>query len=262
MDEGATADELLRDLRAIAETDLPQPLTYLIGDVQRRHGNLVVLPASSCVRSEDESLLVEVAAHRGLRALRPMMLAPTVMSFQADAASVLAALRAAGYLPVPADETGVVDLRRDATLAGSTAEVDQTADRVVDRLRELGSGPPDVSVGQPGPALVDLAGALLAAARTASIFRADAGREPSETESMIDAFGVQLDPVERRQLAYAIEHQLPVQLTYQSASGGITSRVISDIELEGGLLHAWCHLRDDDRVFAIDRIQAVVPVRA
>ena len=36
LDEGASGDELVRALRGIAETDLPQPLTYLIGDVQ--HG--------------------------------------------------------------------------------------------------------------------------------------------------------------------------------------------------------------------------------
>ena len=54
---------------------------------------------------------------------------------------------------------------------------------------------------------------------------------------------------------------MPVSITYRSATGGTTTRTISDIELVNGLLYAWCHLRDDDRVFAIDRVQAVSPVR-
>ena len=90
LDDGAAADELVAALRSIAETDLPQPLTYLIGDVQRRHGSLVVQPALCCVRSADEALLIEVAAHRSLRALRPFLLAPTVLAFQADPTVVLA----------------------------------------------------------------------------------------------------------------------------------------------------------------------------
>ena len=75
-------------------------------------------------------------------------------------------------------------------------------------------------------------------------------------------FGTQLDAVEHRQLAFAIEHQLPVRITYQSASGGVTTRTISDIELVGGLMYAWCHLRDDERAFAVDRVRAVLPVDA
>jgi predicted DNA-binding transcriptional regulator YafY len=66
--------------------------------------------------------------------------------------------------------------------------------------------------------------------------------------------------VQQRQLAFAIDQQLPVKITYQSASGGTTTRVISDIEMINGLLYAWCHLRNDDRVFSLDRIQAVAPV--
>ena len=68
--------------------------------------------------------------------------------------------------------------------------------------------------------------------------------------------------MEQRQLAFAIDQQVPVKITYRSASGGITTRVISEIEMVNGLLYAWCHLRDDDRVFSIDRIQAVAPVDA
>ena len=81
-------------------------------------------------------------------------------------------------------------------------------------------------------------------------------------EEAIDAFGEHLDIVERRQLAYAIENQIPVTITYTSSTGGTTTRTISDIEMVNGLMYAWCHLRDDERMFSIDRVQAVRPVRA
>ena len=66
-------------------------------------------------------------------------------------------------------------------------------------------------------------------------------------------------PVEQRQLAFAIDNQAPVRITYRSSTGGVTTRTISDIELVAGLMYAWCHLRDDERVFALDRVQAVLP---
>lgn len=270
LDEGVTADELLLGLRAIADTELPQPLTYLIGDVRRRHGNLVVLPALCCVRSQEESLLVEVAAHRGLRALRPFQLAPTVLSFQADPDAVLTALRTAGYLPVPADDSGVIYLRRrpGAGVAGARPDLDDPGP-VRDRLRDLGSDGGAEGAGRPSAALVELAAELLAVAGaevTADVAAepagASAGDDPMATAQLIEVFGSQLAPIERRQLVYAIDHQLPVEITYRSGTGGITTRTISDIELDLNQLRAWCHLRDDERVFAVDRVIQVMPARS
>jgi hypothetical protein len=261
LDDGATAEDLAAALRSIAETDLPQPLTYLISDVDRRHGSLVVQPALCCVRSADEALLLEVAAHRSLRALRPAALAPTVLAFQAEPPVVLAALRTAGYLPVPADEFGVVTLGRERA-EQPVDDGSAVAERKVDQLRALDSGrsAPYAALAGTGASgeLRELAEAVLSTAGSS----AGSGREPSETESIIEAFGTQLDPVEQRQLAYAVEHQLPVRITYQSSTGGVTTRTISDIELVAGLMYAWCHLRDDERVFAVDRVQAVLPVNA
>ena len=36
-------------------------------------------------------------------------------------------------------------------------------------------------------------------------------------------------------------------------------RVIEVTELLGGAVEAWCRLREDERMFMIDRIQAVAP---
>ena len=256
LDEGAAPDDLVAALRSIAETDLPQPLLYLIGDVQRRHGSLVVQPALCCVRSVDEALLIEVAANRSLRTLRPAVLAPTVLAFQAEPPVVLNALRAAGYLPVPADESGVMQLGRTGR-EPSTDDGSAMVHRMVDQLRALDSRSSRPPGADRTDGLRELAEAILSTASPAG------GRgEPSEIESVIEAFGVNLDQVEQRQLAFAIDNQAPVRITYRSSTGGVTTRTISDIELVGGLMYAWCHLRDDERVFAVDRVQAVLAVNA
>jgi len=282
MDEGAGAADLLAGLTAIADAGLPQTLTYLIGDVARRHGSLVVHPALCCVRSADEALLIEVAAHRGLRKLRPHLLAPTVIAFQAELTVVLGELRVAGYLPVAADQHGVVVLGRSAgrhaTLGGGEMDGDDTggADtgdaeaeddppaRMVEELRDLHARSLDGSAADPDShaAVAELAAALLTTAGQGVRVAGDPNREPTAAEDMVQAFGVQLDEVERRQLAFAIDHQVPVSITYLSATGGTTTRTISDIELVNGLMYAWCHLRDDERVFSLDRVQAVMPVHA
>ena len=214
----------------------------------------MVQPALSLVRSTDEALLAEVVADRALRPHRPSLVAPTVAAFQSEPGVVLLALRTAGYLPVPADETGLVDLSRPTVSPRDTAESTPRMDEL-DRLRELA----DFEDDETPAALVDLAAAVLSAAADGD---GDPNREPTQAEALIEAFGPQLAPVERRQLAYAVDNQVPVSITYRSATGGTTTRTISDIELVNGLLYAWCHLRDDDRVFAIDRVQAVSPVAA
>ena len=100
LDDGTGAPALLADLADIATGPLPQPLQYLITDVARRHGNLRVSPASSCIRSDDAALLAEVAADRRLARHGLRLLAPTVLAADTDLPALLTALRAAGYFPV------------------------------------------------------------------------------------------------------------------------------------------------------------------
>jgi hypothetical protein len=215
-----------------------------------------VQPALCCVRSDDESLLIEVAAHRGLRSLRPVLIAPTVIAFAGAADAELDALRTAGYMPVPADENGVVQLGRARSGSGAAPTRDPDLPLpTVDRLRDFGSRLPG-GVGDPSVRV--LAAELLSAGATTR------GRdeEVSDVEAIIDAFGQHLDIVERRQLAFAVDHHVPVTITYTSSTGGTTTRTISDIEMINGLMYAWCHLREDERVFSVDRVQSVRPVPA
>ncbi|MFF8442800.1 hypothetical protein ACF07U_18250 [Streptomyces californicus] len=45
---------------------------------------------------------------------------------------------------------------------------------------------------------------------------------------------------------------------YVVASGNRTVRTLSELVLDPSYVYAWCHLRDDERVFALSRIHGVV----
>ncbi|WP_055575713.1 helicase-associated domain-containing protein, partial [Streptomyces albus] len=80
LDTGRTAADLHAFLAAHSSTPVPQPLTYLIDDVARKHGRVRVGAASSYVRCDDDTLLAELLADRRAAPLRLRMLAPTVLA--------------------------------------------------------------------------------------------------------------------------------------------------------------------------------------
>ncbi|MFE1173792.1 helicase-associated domain-containing protein [Streptomyces sp. NPDC058773] len=113
LDTGHTADTLLEDLtRASATGTLPQPLDYLVRDAARAHGRMRVLPAACCIRSDDEALVEELAAHRALQGLGLRAIAPTVLVSARQPAATLDALRAAGYAPALESDTGTTTVER------------------------------------------------------------------------------------------------------------------------------------------------------
>ncbi|MFG2288081.1 helicase-associated domain-containing protein [Streptomyces sp. NPDC048595] len=113
LDAGHSADTLLDDLtRASTTGTLPQPLRYLVQDAARAHGRMRVLPAACCIRSDDESLVKELAAHRALHALGLRAIAPTVLVSGSGPAATLEALRAAGYAPALESDTGATTVER------------------------------------------------------------------------------------------------------------------------------------------------------
>jgi hypothetical protein len=106
LDDGHTADVLLRDLSAVADKPLPQALSYLVGDVARRHGQVRVRAVSCCVCVPDPALAAEIAGTRSLAGLTLAVLADTVLGSPKSVAETLAALRKAGYAPVREDAQG------------------------------------------------------------------------------------------------------------------------------------------------------------
>jgi predicted DNA-binding transcriptional regulator YafY len=50
-----------------------------------------------------------------------------------------------------------------------------------------------------------------------------------------------------------------VEITYLDGNDRNSRRVITPLDVVGGRMEAWCHLRDDERHFLISRIQRVEP---
>lgn len=111
-DDGWTADAIGGFLAGHATKGVPQPLSYLVEDVGRRHGRLRVGSASSYVRSDDPSLLAEIRLGRRTAKLGLRPLAPTVLVSDASPETVAEALRAGGFLPAEEDRTGALVVRR------------------------------------------------------------------------------------------------------------------------------------------------------
>lgn len=114
LDCGQDAEQLLARLAEVADRPLPQPVTYLITDAARRHGQLRVVDVACCVCTGDPALAAEIAAHRGAAKLGLRQLAPTVLAGTEPPATTLRLLRAAGYSPVQQSTTGQVVVERAA----------------------------------------------------------------------------------------------------------------------------------------------------
>ena len=123
LDAGMSAEDLLARLGEVAEGGLPQPLEYLVRDTGRTHGHIRVVRSACCIRSDDESLVLELSRTRALAKLELRRIAPTVLISTAAPTATLEALRAAGFAPVLEAETGVTlverapELRAEARMA-------------------------------------------------------------------------------------------------------------------------------------------------
>ncbi|MFJ4843103.1 WYL domain-containing protein [Streptomyces sp. NPDC088746] len=60
-------------------------------------------------------------------------------------------------------------------------------------------------------------------------------------------------------LAHAIDAGTAITVEYVAASNNRTVRTLSELVLDPPYLYAWCHLRDDERVFTLSRIHGVMP---
>ncbi|HEX5017352.1 MAG TPA: helicase-associated domain-containing protein, partial [Actinomycetes bacterium] len=108
LDAGRTASECVAFLEGISRTPVPQPLSYLIDDVARRHGRLRVGAASSYLRCDDPAVLDELVAGRGAETLRLRRLAPTVMVSPTAADVLIERLRELGLAPAAEGGDGAV----------------------------------------------------------------------------------------------------------------------------------------------------------
>jgi hypothetical protein len=241
-DDGTTGEALTAKLAEIATGPLPQPLRFLIGDVARRHGNLRLGTATTCIQSEDAALLAEVAADRKLAKLGLRLLAPTVLVSEAPVARLLAALRAAGYFPV-VDGATIDPLPSGVRNRGTGTHPQSRA-----QIRQLYPDPPRADPH----------------ALAAELLHGSRGKARPETatptEQLLSQLAKSLSVPEIRQLAHAVDTKSRVRIEYNAATGGVTRRVIDQPELIGNSLYAWCELRADDRIFTVTRIQSVTAI--
>ncbi|MFJ9846021.1 helicase-associated domain-containing protein [Kitasatospora sp. NPDC101155] len=257
LDAGLTPDALTADLAAVAVEPLPQPLSYLIHDTARSHGRVRVVAAACVIHGQEPALLAELAAHRKLAPLGLRQLAPTVLISRTPPDRTLAALRAAGYAPIAEKPDGTVRIERaqhhraaspvpPPRLPGGRSRGRQTAARTANAgtpvdlpalAARLRGAPQDVP--EPDPY--------------------DGRPYDSDTEEIIAGYARNLTFTDVRQLAHAVDERQAITIEYVATSGNTTVRTLSRLELDAPYLHAWCHLRDDERVFTLSRIHGVMP---
>ncbi len=263
-DSGWAAEDLLERLGALSRVALPQPLTYLVRDVGRRHGHLAVAPAGCVVTSTDEPLLAEVANDRALRALAARLVAPTVLVSSAPVGVTLDALRTAGYLPVQRDQAGAMGLerQRQRRTRAKGPQSSTISGLIADMAREFGPHPGAAPAPVSDPA--ELAARLLAAP-SRKPRRATPKPEPrqlavaADTLEEVAALAPRLSEDEAALLAYAIDTGGTVQIGYRDSNGSLSQRVISDCDFFPPFVEAWCHLRNDSRTFTVASIFEVSP---
>lgn len=268
LDTGTPAAALLADLEDVVVGGVPQAVEFLVKDVARSHGALRVRAAVSLVRCDDEPLLAQAVADRALRSLGLSLVAPTVASATAAPDAVVAAMRKAGYLPMPEDARGVVVV---AQPRGAAAREERESERALRRkefestqrlAQELGvtihtrdgtfvGGPPPP---EPEPLDLDaLASRLLTGAAQVS------GPEAGEVERAVGSAAPHLSPPQVHLLGRAVTDGGSVELDCVTVTGAQSTRVVSDLALVGTSLHCWCHVAQAPRVVRLDRVRAVRP---
>ncbi|WP_432118635.1 helicase-associated domain-containing protein [Streptomyces sp. bgisy032] len=238
LDAGQSASDLHAFLAAHSRTPVPQPLTYLIDDVARRHGHLRVGAASAYVRCDDDAVLNEILADKRATGLGLRRLAPTVLAAQADPAGLLEGLRAIGFAP-----------------AAESAEGDVLITRALAHRTPPRSAPEPVPEGPPVPDDTLLAAALRAI--RAGDLASTAPRKPGT----VPAGNGELPRTGSAETLATVQAAVltgeALWIGYVNAEGAASQRVIAPIRVEGGFVTAYDHTADEVRTYPLHRITGV-----
>jgi hypothetical protein len=253
LDAGRSASDLHAFLAAHSRTPVPQPLSYLIDDVARRHGQLRVGAASSYVRCDDDSTLAEIIADRRSASLRPRLLAPTVLASPVPPGQLLTRLREMGYAPAAETAEGDVLIAR--------ADAHRTPPR---------TAPEPVPDGPPSPDTALLAAAVRAIRAGDHAATAEhkppragrherggrAGRAGRASEQALPSGQpprtTVADTLET--MRSAVVTGRPLWIGYVNADGAASQRVIDPVRVEGGFVTAYDHTADEVRTYPLHRI--------
>lgn len=240
LDAGHTAVDLQSFLTEHSRTPVPQPLSYLIDDVARRHGHLRVGAASSYVRCDDDGMLNEILADKRSAGLGLRRLAPTVLAAQAEPTVLLDGLRAMGYAPAAESRTGDVLVAR--------ADAHRTPAR---------SAPVPVPDGPPVPDAT-LLGAAVRAIRAGDLAATAVRKEPSAPSAGVPGELPRTSAAETLATVQAAALTgSAVWIGYVNAEGAASQRVIAPVRVEGGFVTGYDHTADEVKTFALHRITGV-----
>ncbi|TWD79281.1 XPB/Ssl2-like helicase family protein [Kribbella amoyensis] len=234
-DLGRTSDQLHKWLAEHSRTPVPQPLTYLIDDVARRHGVLRIGTASTYLRCDDEDVLTQLLSSN-LPGIRFRRLAPTVVVSPSPPDMVLSRLREAGLAPLAETFDGVVAVstagtrrgepprrRTSRDFADSPVELtDEQAQAVIEKLRagdRVAAERPDELVSEP--------------------------TAPAETMTV---------------LANAAESGIRTWIAYVDHNGNSSERIVEPVRVADGWLTAYDEDADQPRTYALHRISGARPV--
>ncbi|MFE6867953.1 helicase C-terminal domain-containing protein [Kitasatospora sp. NPDC057692] len=257
LDAGLTPDALTADLGAVAVEPLPQPLSYLIHDAARGHGRVRVAAAACVIHGEEPALLAELAAHRKLSQLGLRQVAPTVLISRTSPEKTLAAMRAAGYAPVAEKPDGSVRIERAQRPRAASPVPPPRPSHRGSRPQRTNDRTADVRTAVDLHALaIRLHGAPQDVPEPDPY---DGHPYASDAEEIIAGYARNLSFTDVRQLAHAVNDGQAVTIEYVATSGNTTVRTLNRLELDAPYLHAWCHLRNDERVFTLSRIHGVMP---
>lgn len=238
LDAGQAASDLHAFLATHSRTPVPQPLSYLIDDVARRHGHLRIGAASAYVRCDDEAVLNEILADKRSATLRLRRLAPTVLAAQTDPGSLLEGLREMGYAP-----------------AAESAEGDVLITRAGARRTPPRTPPAPVPEGPPVPDATLLSAAVRAIRAGDTAARVVHKDTPDSTAAGSLPRTTPAETLATVQAAAMTGSA--VWIGYVNADGAASQRVIAPVKVEGGFVTAYDHTADEVRTYPLHRITGV-----
>ena len=221
-DAGWSADDVHRWLAEHSSTGVPQPLQYLVDDVQRRHGSIRVGPAGSYLRVADEAQAALLLNHPSAAAFGLRQIAPGVLIAAVEETELVGLLHGLGQTPAVEDASG--------TIVSAPA-----AQRVSRPRPRSGAGVRPAA---------EIAAALLAAERARPVPEPVDG---SITEDTLD------------QLRLATREALAVRVVYVSADGRPTERDLAPLDLEAGSVRAVDRASAQVITIPLARISSVIP---
>lgn len=246
LDSGRTAAEVHEMLARASRTGVPQPLTYLIDDVARRHGRIRVGSAKGYLRCEDENVVNELLAAKGTAALKLRRLAPTVLTAGVGPEELLSKLRELGYAPTAESAAGAVVVAKPVGRRSKPARAPQ----------------PVWAVRETPPTLIGAAVRALRAGDRASTAARRAAGVPMEVSDEDGAFrGVAVvrtsTATSMERLRTAAAAGTSVWLGYVTDDGTSGESIVDPLTMDSGVLRAFDHRHNKIREFKLSRIRAV-----